>query len=362
MWRWNCVICCGLLILALSMCSDRIESEPKITVVETEISLDHIDAPKRLSEFDMFDLPLSDMSPKAGVELYTLNSSLFSDYAYKKRFIHLPEGTAMTYHGTEAFDFPEGSYIFKFFYYPHDFNKPDGDKTIMETRVLIKQNDEWIALPYVWNEDQTDAELSITGEDIPVAWVDESGEKQELVYETPNMNDCKSCHEYDKKLIPIGPTARHLNKLTHINGQDQNQLEYLRTIGWITGMPAIEDCPDIANWEDPESGTLDARARAYLDINCGYCHHPSGPAKNSALHLHAYVDKPAALGIGKTPIAAGRGSGGKKYDIEPGNADASIMVYRMASDEPGVMMPEIGRKLIHSEGVDLIAAWIDGMQ
>jgi hypothetical protein len=61
-------------------------------------------------------------------------------------------------------------------------------------------------------------------------------------------------------------------------------------------------------------------------------------------------------------VAAGRGSGNLQVSIEPGHAEASILAYRVASNEPGVMMPELGRTLIHDEGVALIRAWIDGMK
>ena len=47
--------------------------------------------------------------------------------------------------------------------------------------------------------------------------------------------------------------------------------------------------------------------------------------------------------------------------IEPGQPDRSILAYRMASDEPGVAMPELGRALVHEEGVALINAWITEM-
>lgn len=360
MRHFNYILITIIIIMALSMC-DVPEAEPNITVLETAIDIGEIDAPQKLSAFNMFKAPISDMMPNDGVELYTLNSALFSDYAYKKRFIYLPEGTSMTYKDPEVFDFPEGSLIFKFFYYPHDFSQPEGERTIIETRVLLKQKDKWTALPYVWLDDQSDAVLSITGENIPVSWLDESGFHNELIYETPNINDCKSCHEYNKTLVPIGPAVRHLNKWVLKDNQRVNQLEHFKSLGWLVKMPELEECPSLADWQDPKSGTINERARAYLDINCGNCHHPAGPAKTSALHLHAYVDNMAALGVGKTPIAAGKGSGGRKYDIEPGDPSASILVYRMASNEPGIMMPEIGRKLVHDEGVELISSWIKSM-
>ncbi len=66
-------------------------------------------------------------------------------------------------------------------------------------------------------------------------------------------------------------------------------------------------------------------------------------------------------GICKQPVAAGSGSGGLKNDIVPGDADASITAYRMNSNEPDVRMPEIGRSLVHDEGVALIREWINSM-
>ena len=31
-------------------------------------------------------------------------------------------------------------------------------------------------------------------------------------------------------------------------------------------------------------------------------------------------------------------------------ADESILTYRMESTDPGIMMPELGRKMVHKEG------------
>ena len=68
-----------------------------------------------------------------------------------------------------------------------------------------------------------------------------------------------------------------------------------------------------------------------------------------------------ALGICKPPIATGGGSGGLFYDIVPSNADSSIMVYRMNSVELDEAMPEIGRSVIHIEGLASISEWINAM-
>ncbi|MEO6103700.1 MAG: hypothetical protein ABIP44_08695, partial [Pseudoxanthomonas sp.] len=107
------------------------------------------------------------------------------------------------------------------------------------------------------------------------------------------------------------------------------------------------------------SASIEARARAYLDVNCGHCHSPTGPAITSGMWLDAAISDPLKLGFCKQPVAAGKGTGNRMYDVAPGAADASVLIFRMDSDDPSVMMPELGRSVVHKEGVRLIREWID---
>ena len=45
------------------------------------------------------------------------------------------------------------------------------------------------------------------------------------------------------------------------------------------------------------------------------------------------------------------GAGDRKVDIFPGQPDLSILPYRMASTQPGVAMPELGRQKVHDEAL-----------
>lgn len=358
----NAALKIGILIsfLILSALACR-ENTPKIIVEEGNAIEVDLPYPKFLSEYNLFHEPLSEMKPKDGVLLYEINSPLFSDYSFKKRFIYLPAGTSMKYNDKEVFDFPEGSLIFKFFYYPEDFSEPNADLKIIETRILIKEKSTWVALPYIWNEEQTDAKLQIAGGNKQVDWISAEGKKKSVLYSIPNMNDCKSCHDFNGELTPIGPSARQMNKNILVNQLSVNQLEYFHDLGALGELPSIQEIPSLTNWED-DSQNLNLRARAYLEINCAHCHRREGPAKTSALHLLAHEASDAQIGIGKTPIAAGRGSGGLKYDIVPGEPENSILYYRMVSTEPGIMMPELGRKLAHEEGLELIRNWIKNLK
>ncbi|MCU0448144.1 MAG: hypothetical protein MUE85_24855 [Microscillaceae bacterium] len=317
---------------------------------------------EKLSEYGFFEGKMADLKPKKGVIPYDLNTPLFSDYAQKARFVRLPKGARINYNPKEVLDFPLGTILIKNFYYENDFRDPKKGRNILETRLLIHESSGWIALPYVWNEQQTEAYLEIAGERKDIAWLDEKGAEQKLNYAIPNMNQCKGCHNRNEKLLPIGPSARQLNgDLDYVEGTE-NQLIKWQKLGILQGLPPdFEQVPKFPIWNKPESGSLDARARAYLDVNCGHCHQPNAPASTTGLHLHIHEANLTALGIQKPPVAAGRGAGNYLFSIVPGKPEESMMVYRMESTDPGVMMPELARKLVHHEGIELIKEWIKAM-
>ena len=87
----------------------------------------------------------------------------------------------------------------------------------------------------------------------------------------------------------------------------------------------------------------------------------SGAADTSGLHLDVGAPVDQNFGICKSPTAVGRGSGDRLYDIHPGRPDESILLYRMEHSDPAIAMPELGRGVVHTEGVDLISAWISAM-
>ena len=140
----------------------------------------------------------------------------------------------------------------------------------------------------------------------------------------------------------------------------ENQLAHWARNEILSNLPDGATAPSSAQWNDA-SQDLNARARAYLDINCGHCHSTTAAANTSGLLLDASTTAPARLGLCKVPVATGRGSGTGVFDIVPGAPEESILLQRMISTEPDIAMPEIGRALVHEEGVALIRAWIAAM-
>ena len=300
--------------------------------------------------------------------VYDLNTALFSDYAHKLRTVYIPEGQAATYHPVDTFEFPVGSIISKTFFYRLDAKTAvmtdatwSGDPSdidtrkhhLVETRLLVKQADGWDALPYVWSGD--DAYLTLTGDLQQLSLA--SGET--LNYLVPSKNQCASCHATNHtngQLLPIGPKARHLNRPHPASGE--NQLDQWQHNGLLR--KAVLPFPANASMQDTNA-SLAHRARSYLDINCGHCHNANGAADTSGLLLD-YADHPAdKMGLCKPPIAAGSGSGGRLYSIVPGHANQSILSFRLNTTKPAAMMPELGRALVHTQGVELVDAWINSL-
>ncbi len=274
--------------------------------------------------------------PFAGVKPYILNTTLFSDYAEKWRYLYLPKDSKLEWKGDGLPEFPVGAVLIKSFGYPADMRRPKEKIHILETRLLIRREAGWVALPYVWEADGSDAILKRAGERIEISWIHDDGQKRSISYAVPNSNQCKGCHNLAGEVTPIGPKARNL-----------------------VGNPA--KITQIPIWNDPKSGTVAARARAYLDVNCGHCHNPKGPASNSGLNLVWQENSEVARGIAKRPVAAGRASADLDFDVTPGHPERSIMIHRLESTEPGIAMPELGRATAHKEGIALLSEWIKSL-
>jgi len=318
--------------------------------------------PEKLSAFGLFEGNGATQEPTEGVVPYEINTALFSDYTEKYRFIKLPKGQAGKYDSEKSFNLPVGTIIAKTFAYPHDMRDPAQGLLLLETRLLVHRPDGWIGLPYVWNEAQTEAVLEIAGERVDARWIHADGQEMQSRYMVPNMNQCKQCHDQNDQLKPIGIRARHLNRDYDYDHGRENQLAFWSRSGMLNGAPKAERAPRLAVWDDPRTGTLDDRARAWVEVNCAHCHSPEGRGWSTGLDLMASQTDPAMMGVYKLPTAAGRGTGGNEYDIVPRKPEESIFVYRIGSVEPDIAMPELGRQLVHKEGLALVREWIEKME
>jgi len=346
----------GLMAAALGLLAGAAQPPQAHDVPQVDLArLMSDQAAPRLSDYGLFG---PGRVPAAGMTRYTLNTPLFSDYAEKFRWVWMPAGTKARYTPTGVLEFPVGTALVKTFAFPADFRDPDKELRIIETRLLVRRESGWVPLSYVWDAQGSEAVLKRAGVRVPVSFIDTAGKSRTIEYAVPNVNQCKQCHQVGTADTPIGPTAANLNG--GIDGHGPNQLQSWTSTGRLEGLPALFAVPKLARWDD-RAQPVAARARAYLDVNCGHCHSRQGFASNSGLYLQADEAVPAHQGINKRPVAAGRGSGGRSFSIVPGQPDASILVHRMESSEPGVMMPQFGRTVAHDEGVALVRAYVESL-
>ena len=353
------ILCCCCLVAC---------QPPAVTHYERQ------DVPEKLSEWQLLHIDNGRLKPNEGVVSYELAMPLFSDYAHKYRTLYLPPGTSLTLKDNGDFNFPVGAIITKTFYYPKDEQGvirasyqtdnfaeglPVDQNQLVETRLLVHQQDGWQALPYVWDNSQSDASLEWAGDVKSMVLKGDEGEFA-FTYIVPDANQCQGCHtpnHTSKAIAPIGVKARHLNNPLSFN--DQNQLAWLAEQGVIKSLVRPTEWRHNPGWQS--DADVEALARGYLDINCGHCHNPQGPADTSGLWLDRDTSDKRRLGLCKPPVAAGRGAGHARFGIMPGESDNSILSYRMASVDPGEMMPELGRATVDEKGLALINQWIDNM-
>ena len=339
--------------------------------------------PAKLSDWRLFVVSGDSFSINDGVVPYALNTPLFTDYALKLRTVWMPEGESAGYREQGELDFPVGTIISKTFHYEKADAGASGrpavlranretalaangnldldDYLLIETRLLVRYEDGWRALPYVWNAAQDDATLEVAGDYRPMELVGLAG-SETLAYIVPDANQCGGCHTPDhsaKELRPLGPQAWQLNRPYSWWGDEASQLTHWAAQGLLEGLAGSP--PAGVRWSQPGDATLEQRAKAYLDANCAHCHNAAGAADTSALHLNVEAPVDRLYGVCKTPVAVGRGSGDRTYDIYPGRPDESILVYRMQHTDPAIAMPELGRSVVHAEGVALISEWIRSM-
>ena len=309
-----------------------------------------------LSDYQFFEGELKNLEPTFGVIPYKLNSSLFSDYAKKKRFIWMPNNSKATFTDeNEALDFPTGTILIKNFYY--DDVLPENNSQNIETRLMIKKTNGWVFANYAWNDEQSEANLDMNGSFKNLQW-QQNGEIKSVQYRIPAGPECHTCHKVNEIAQPIGPKPRNLNLNYIYNDGSANQLNKLVSIGYLENtLPAtIAKLPDYNN----TSETLESRVRAYVDINCAHCHSEEThcayrpvrfdfSSTEDLVNLGVCVDADTDLGFNLGHI------------VEPGDARNSVLYFRLNSTEPSNRMPLLARTIVHVEGVQLIEDWINSL-
>jgi uncharacterized repeat protein (TIGR03806 family) len=348
-----------LLVLILSWttfsCSHQDDNYADIV----SISVDLTKIPyEKLSDYNFFKGEIKLQNPANKVLIYQPASSLFTDYAFKKRFVWMPNGTIATYNGDDkVLELPVGAALVKTFYYNNV--QPSNSTKIIETRIMIRKENGWIFAEYVWNEEQTEAFLTTEGSNKNITWKDENNILKTANYRIPSPTECLICHKSNAKPIPIGIKPQNLNNLISYNGSSKNQLNK-----WIEENYLENNLPNTitatVDYNDT-SKSLSLRARSYVDINCAHCHQNNSHCDYRPMRFaFSETSNPTNLGVCVIPQDTSVNPALTSI-VAPNNKNRSMLYYRLNTTDESFRMPLLGRSVIHQEGIELMEQWINSL-
>jgi uncharacterized repeat protein (TIGR03806 family) len=364
--------------------------------------------PTRLSESGLFR-SVKGHVPEPALIPYTVNAALWSDGAYKERYIALPgDNSRIEMTASGGWNFPERAVLVKSFALDIEEGKQTSRRWV-ETRFLTKQEGEWVGYSYQWNEAQTEATLvEASGADrefvirVPKSSQSPDGvRKQKWHY--PSRAECMVCHSRAANFV-LGLTTRQMNLERDYGKIRDNQLRVLEHLGMLRlnwrqkieddlraearsrGMKegemedyvrkssensgqrqpvvssllavAPDKYPRLVNPYDPKQ-QLDRRARAYLHANCSQCHVAAGGG-NSQIDLEFTTAWEKTRLFDVRPVHDAYGLPDARL-IAPGSPERSVLLHRMSHRDRG-HMPPLATSIVDRDAVKLMGEWIRGMK
>ena len=333
--------------------------------------------PSKLSETGLFTDTRS-LQPKPGLLPYEVNAPAWHDGAVGERLIALPGQGRMEVTNQGGWNFPNGTASVQTL-------RLEGRR--IETRVLLRQENEWAGYSYGWNNEETDATL-----------VSAAGETRQVgagqTWRIPGRTECLLCHSRAANFV-LGLSTVQLNRGSQIAdweragvlsanhvasakaewrrelaGRNLGEGEFEAALALV--MPSAfqrqpadspllahgaETLPRIINPQD-KSASLHDRARAYLHANCAHCH-ARNAGGNSRIQFASHIaDKDMEVSHA-TPLHATFGIAEAKI-LTPGVPAQSLILYRTVLRGPG-QMPPVGTMVPDGEGATMLAQWIASM-
>ncbi len=335
--------------------------------------------PARLSETGLF-ADLATLAPASGVVPYAIRAPGWHDGATGAHHLAMPRGGTLEVAGGKTWEAPDGTVLAQ--------TLTLAGRRI-ETRVLVKQQQDWAGYTYAWAEDQRDAVLAAKGGADTVL---PSGQ----AWRVPSRAECMMCHSREANFA-LTLREPQLTVPGQLEGWEAAGLlrveaaEYERARrrfegpggrggarppgagggrgGARTGpaqreavasslLPRMPERMDGYARPGDTTAPLEARARTYLAVNCAVCHAPSGGG-NSAMNFEWGVPNARMQAIGEPPQHGDFGIRDARV-IAPGAAGRSVVMPRMGVRGPG-QMPPVASRAGDAEGLRVIVEWIQSL-
>ncbi|NQZ01194.1 MAG: PQQ-dependent sugar dehydrogenase [Bdellovibrionales bacterium] len=321
-----------LYVMSFSNGIQRIVNNAQSTVQESDYA-----APSNLSETGLF-VDTANMIPNPGLLEYEVNVPLWSDYAQKKRWLAVPNGRSLRFSSTDDWEFPVGTVTVKHC----ELELSAGQTTRLETRVFVRQNRGWRGYTYKWNAQQTDAVLltAAYSDSFSVAESATGGARNQT-WNYPSRNQCMACHTAAAGFV-LGINTFQQNRMSTTLGRIENLLSAWGRLGILNREvdPAVE--ASFPSWAN-QTGSSENLSRAYLDVNCAFCHQPAN-------------GNPSPMDLRYTTSLANSNVVGSV--VTSGDSANSSLAVQM-NIRGGGQMPPLGSEIVDQQALDLITHWID---
>jgi uncharacterized repeat protein (TIGR03806 family) len=315
--------------------------------------------PKLLSQTGAF-ADVERLEPFSGILPYEIQVPLWSDGAYKQRWVSVPEGASIGYSASEHLGIPAGTVFVKHFEIALDERSPERRRRL-ETRFWVAARaDAQYGVTYKWNTEQTDAELLIGSETEELTIIGADGEERIQPYFYPGPADCQSCHNAQAGFV-LGARTAQLNREISYRADRPpiDQLSAWSQWGLLDrpiDVSISAQAPRLAALSDEEA-SLEERVVSYWDGNCAMCHAgadglvPGWDARYStALAERGLAEPPQNPRSSATRL------------IEPGAPELSLIYLRGDTAEAPMRMPPLGRNLVDDAYVELLGRWIASLE
>ena len=315
--------------------------------------------PTRLSETGLFsDTESHEMKP--GVIGYSVIASGWNDGALVKRWMAVPGDERIEYDRGGAWQFPNGTALIQTLSVEREDHRGLAGPFRVETRIMLRQQNEWVGYSYRWNEAQSNAELvGPAGAKaifrVPDAKSPGQFRRQDWVF--PSRADCMACHSRAGGYV-LGITGANMNREHNYGAVLDNQVRTLSHVGFFRNTPRNRGSGALVDPYDA-GADLERRVRSYLHINCAGCHVRSGGG-NSMMEL----------GLANSPRRMRLIEARPQHDtfgitnamlVSPGAPGQSVLLQRLNRRGRGQMPPLVSGAVDHA-AVELFREWISGMK
>ncbi|MGH1365085.1 MAG: PA14 domain-containing protein, partial [Calditrichia bacterium] len=321
-------------------------------------------APALLSQTGAFS-SLEPLEASAKIIPYDLNVPFWSDGAEKSRWMAIPNDGShnsadeqIVFSENGEWTFPKGTVLVKHFELA--INETTGETKKLETRFMVHgDNGQYYGLTYKWRDNGLEADLLATSLDETIT-IQTAGGTRDQVWHYPSRSECQTCHLPQAGSV-LGPKTRQLNRDQYypVTGRTANQLATFNNLGMFTSSINENDIPNfLTSTPTHSTGSLQDRARSYIDANCASCHRPG--TGNRAVFDARLSTEFALQGFVNGAIIEDLGVPGAKV-IVPQDVSRSMLYVRSNSLDDGVAMPPLAKNLVDDPGMQVLADWINSL-